>query len=318
MDVPSASFSGFVSPFVAMARHRGIEAPPTRHGRVANREFFEMLARLRHAQRDRSPGVLASPLVGPPCEPSVAAMVTCAPTALDAFAALRSTCGFFIDDVELEAIGDGPHVVLRPVFGDGDVDATHEVAATFLAGGLAYLTRALGAVPEHHAVLRPLRAARAHVRSVFDRVSEAAREPVLLVPRRAVERRLRTANDRMFAWFHRDLTTRAARRGSTPWSDRVRTHLAGVAAPLRTGVVSVAETLGIGTRTLQRSLLAEDTTFERIQGTVLRQRALVGLAHAPSREVARTLGYADASAFHRAVRAWSDRTPGELADQLRG
>ncbi|MEX1367349.1 MAG: AraC family transcriptional regulator [Nannocystaceae bacterium] len=77
--------------------------------------------------------------------------------------------------------------------------------------------------------------------------------------------------------------------------------------------VSVARTLGLSARSLQRGLQALDTSFSEQLDAVRRARALQ-LLRQPQvsvREVAFMLGYADPRAFYRSFRRWTGLTPAE-------
>lgn len=74
----------------------------------------------------------------------------------------------------------------------------------------------------------------------------------------------------------------------------------------------IARTLAMSTRTLQRKLAGEGTTFATLLGEVRFSQALYLLEHAdsPVYEIAFVLGYQDAASFHRAFKQWSGgRTP---------
>lgn len=73
----------------------------------------------------------------------------------------------------------------------------------------------------------------------------------------------------------------------------------------------VAADLAMGERTLQRGLKAEGTSFQRVVGDVRLALARHHLdrPHATIQEVAFLLGYAEPSAFHRAFKRWTGRTP---------
>lgn len=99
-------------------------------------------------------------------------------------------------------------------------------------------------------------------------------------------------------------------------------HRMGFAAKLRrtlraavTGgacsVEDVAAIYGLSRRTLSRRLRAEGTTFEALLEDVRHEVACQLLGHTDllARDVADTLGYADAAAFTRAFRRWSGTTP---------
>ncbi len=75
---------------------------------------------------------------------------------------------------------------------------------------------------------------------------------------------------------------------------------------------SVARTLGMGPRTLQRRLDALETSFQQLLDSVRRTcaaRYVAGSAFT-LQEVAFLLGFGDASNFHRAFKRWYGVTPG--------
>lgn len=76
----------------------------------------------------------------------------------------------------------------------------------------------------------------------------------------------------------------------------------------------VAAHLGWSERTLRRRLAAEGTAYQELLDAVRAAVAaslLAAPASLPVQEVARRLGYADATTFIRAHRRWTGRTPGE-------
>jgi AraC-like DNA-binding protein len=80
----------------------------------------------------------------------------------------------------------------------------------------------------------------------------------------------------------------------------------------------VAETLGISPRTLHRRLQAEGTSYQdeldRVRGK-LAMRYLASRKHTIN-EVASLVGFAQASAFHRAFKSWTGETPAEYQERL--
>jgi AraC-like DNA-binding protein len=75
-------------------------------------------------------------------------------------------------------------------------------------------------------------------------------------------------------------------------------------------IVSTARRLGVSSRTLQRRLADEGTTFERLVDAA--RRRLAGALLAKGVAIAETgalLGYADKAAFYRAFRRWHRTTP---------
>jgi AraC-like DNA-binding protein len=105
-----------------------------------------------------------------------------------------------------------------------------------------------------------------------------------------------------------------AQQAVSPLSVRVLELWRGSAEIARMTMEETAAQLGMSERTLRRRLHIEGTSFP-----ALVQRALGELAarllRDPARsvkEVALTLGFTEPSAFHRALRRWTGKTPGEL------
>src|SRR4029077_15816625 len=76
----------------------------------------------------------------------------------------------------------------------------------------------------------------------------------------------------------------------------------------------IASQLGMSARTLRRRLQAEGTPYPALVQRVQREQAETLLLD-PTRsvkQVAHALGFNDASAFHRAVRRWTGKTPTAL------
>ncbi len=100
----------------------------------------------------------------------------------------------------------------------------------------------------------------------------------------------------------------------TTAEERVR---ASLLERLPTGAGSmgaVAHDLALSTRTLQRRLRDEGTTFQGVLNYTRESLALHYLAESdmPAGEIAFLLGYEDTRSFYRAFRAWTGKTP-ELA-----
>ncbi|MBZ5554633.1 MAG: AraC family transcriptional regulator [Acidobacteriia bacterium] len=85
------------------------------------------------------------------------------------------------------------------------------------------------------------------------------------------------------------------------------------------GVEALARELGMSTRTLQRRLSEEGTSYHRLLEDLrhdLSRKYLLepGLA---TGEVAYLLGFSEPSAFHRAFRQWTGMTPGDYRQRTR-
>jgi AraC-like DNA-binding protein len=91
--------------------------------------------------------------------------------------------------------------------------------------------------------------------------------------------------------------------------------VAGAIAALLPGgeaqIARVARTLGIGTRTLQRRLIARGATFRGLLNTVRHERATRELVESdrPITEIASRLGYAAPSELTRAFQRWTGMGP---------
>jgi len=79
----------------------------------------------------------------------------------------------------------------------------------------------------------------------------------------------------------------------------------------------VAERLGVSSRTLQRQLAGENTTFRELLDGYRHDRA-IELLHQQQLNIvtiAYELGYSEQSSFNRAFRRWTGKTPSEWASQ---
>lgn len=100
-------------------------------------------------------------------------------------------------------------------------------------------------------------------------------------------------------------------------TDRVRVVVAAQLEQGEPGLDRVATCLRISARTLQRHLQAEGGTFREVVDQVRCDRALRHLQerHLAIGEIAFLLGFAEVSAFHRAFRRWTGRTPASYRDR---
>ena len=74
---------------------------------------------------------------------------------------------------------------------------------------------------------------------------------------------------------------------------------------------AVARELAVSTRTLQRRLSDEGTTFQTVLGETRESLAKQYLAHSAlsTGEIAFLLGYEEPNSFYRAFRGWTGETP---------
>lgn len=103
------------------------------------------------------------------------------------------------------------------------------------------------------------------------------------------------------------------RGGERPFLEHVQRE---VVVGLLDGVPPAGRTarrLGLSERSFFRRLQQEGTTYQKVVDDVRRELALQRLREPASSlsEIAYALGFADASAFHRAFRRWTGKNPGE-------
>jgi AraC-like DNA-binding protein len=74
---------------------------------------------------------------------------------------------------------------------------------------------------------------------------------------------------------------------------------------------AIAERLGMSERSLRRRLASEKASFPNIRMEALSARAkqLLTEPEIPIKEIASSLGFSEATAFHRAFRTWTGMTP---------
>lgn len=96
-----------------------------------------------------------------------------------------------------------------------------------------------------------------------------------------------------------------------PWAQRARLQLAQLLAAGDASLPKLAGAMHLSARTLRRRLLDHHTSYKQLLDEVRRDIAYYYVAR--SREsfdqIAGRLGFAEASAFYRAFKRWSDTTP---------
>jgi AraC-like DNA-binding protein len=99
-----------------------------------------------------------------------------------------------------------------------------------------------------------------------------------------------------------------------PYHVRVRWILRQQALMGNVTTSKIGSILGMHSRTLQRRLRDEGTTFDIIKDDVRRELALKYLQHTqlPLMRIAYVLGFSELSAFSRSCRRWFSRPPREL------
>lgn len=98
---------------------------------------------------------------------------------------------------------------------------------------------------------------------------------------------------------------------SDSFANRLRRLISAQLASGGATLTAAAHALKLGERSLQRRLADDGLTFDAIVEEVRRELALRYLADPALAigEIAYLLGYSEPSAFHRAFRRWTGRTP---------
>lgn len=121
-----------------------------------------------------------------------------------------------------------------------------------------------------------------------------------------------TENDEMWRFFAPELRRRLSDLGEAATvTDRVRAALLETLPAGDSSISAVTRQLAMSSRTLQRQLHDEGTTF---QGVLTRTREdlarhYLGRGSMRTAEIAYLLGYDDANSFYRAFRTWTGTTP---------
>jgi AraC-like DNA-binding protein len=215
-------------------------------------------------------------------------------------------------------VGDvGGCVTLRPVVTVGPLDALrhyHEYTFAFL------VTRGqmLGGERVRPSEVRFMHAEPATGTAEHARIFRAPvrfDQPVneLHVPRAVMEIPLRAADPASSAILARTGETMLAADAAEGGNELEHVRKAASAA-LDAGdarLELVARRLGVGARTLQRRLGGHGTTYARILDEVRREKAQRWVEQGTMSlgEIAFGLGFSEPSAFHRAFKRWTGRTP---------
>ncbi|MBV6839409.1 AraC family transcriptional regulator [Xanthomonas campestris pv. merremiae] len=149
----------------------------------------------------------------------------------------------------------------------------------------------------------------------FGRPLEASASPRLVFSTADIERPFLTENHKMWLFFEPSLRQRLAdldRTASTV--ERVRSTLLEALPAGEVSMHAVSKRLGMSSRTLQRRLQEENTTFQQTLDLVRAALAdhYLRKTMMSSAEIALLLGFDDTNSFVRAFRLWTGRTPQAL------
>jgi len=121
-----------------------------------------------------------------------------------------------------------------------------------------------------------------------------------------------TADEGMWRSFEPELRRRLGELDAKATAaDRVRAALLELLPAGESTMPPVAHRLGVSTRTLQRRLHGEGTTFQAVLTATREALARHYLAEPamPAAEISFLLGYEDANSFYRAFHGWTGQTP---------
>jgi len=128
-----------------------------------------------------------------------------------------------------------------------------------------------------------------------------------------------TANRAMWAIFEPELRKRLADlEGNATFSERTQAVLLEGLPSGRFGMGDVARRLAVSSRTLQRRLRGEGTSFKAVVDTTRESLAkhYLGRTQLTGTEIAYLLGFEEPNSFFRAVQRWEGTTPESLRRQL--
>lgn len=202
---------------------------------------------------------------------------------------------------------------------------TDDTAApgALVATELVFLTQLARLATRHR--VEPLRVTSPVLPSPVSEYTEFFGIPIKRGPRCALTfgvadatRPFLTANENLFRMFEPDLQRRLHELdAAADMRERVRTCAMEILASGECSMDEVARRLGVSSRSLQRKLSAEGTSFQR-ELSQLREdlaRHYLTRSHHSTPEVAFLLGYQDTNSFYRAFNGWTGQTPEQIRTQ---
>ncbi|GAB3392068.1 AraC family transcriptional regulator [Amycolatopsis echigonensis] len=121
-----------------------------------------------------------------------------------------------------------------------------------------------------------------------------------------------TENEQMWRFFAPELRRRLSDlQAAASVADRVRAALHETLPAGGSSMTAVTRALAVSSRTLQRQLRLEGTTYQEVLASTREDLARHYLSHGTTRtaEIAYLLGYDDTNSFYRAFRTWTGMTP---------
>ncbi|MEE4306781.1 helix-turn-helix domain-containing protein [Pseudomonas alliivorans] len=133
-----------------------------------------------------------------------------------------------------------------------------------------------------------------------------------------MDRPFLTENHKMWLFFEPDLRQRLSDLDRTcGMLERVRSALLESLPAGEVSMQAVGRKLGVSTRTLQRRLQSEGTSFQQILDTLRESLAHHYLRNTAmsSAEISFLLGFEDPNSFARAFQVWTGKTPGAVRNE---
>lgn len=146
----------------------------------------------------------------------------------------------------------------------------------------------------------------------FGVAPEKGEREMLCFSREDASKPFLTANESMWDFFEPTLRKRLSELdGSESTADRVMSCLYEQLPGGQTSIREVARSLGMSTRTLQRRLKQEETSFQELLSQCREQLARHYLQHSTmsGAEISFLLGFDEPNSFFRAFHAWTGQTP---------
>ncbi|MEH6568678.1 MAG: AraC family transcriptional regulator ligand-binding domain-containing protein [Halioglobus sp.] len=154
---------------------------------------------------------------------------------------------------------------------------------------------------------------------LHSRASFGARQTSIELPSHWLERRSPFYNEDLWRQSHKALSQRMrelADREEQPYTAHITAYLRSCEPPLP-DLAFVAKQLYMSTRTLNRRLQIENSSFRELKSQVLRRWANEYLLTTDNsvENIAAALGYQDTANFRRAFRVWEDCTPRQFKER---
>jgi AraC-like DNA-binding protein len=248
----------------------------------------------------------------------VAHLTTHAPTLRDAVALCIQFQRLLMEGTALTLRERGEAAIIGCEFPRSTVRGDR-LLAEFAVGGVVRLIRSFAG---HAAKLRAVsfeHGRPAHARAYAEVFGGAARfsQPFTGVEldRALLDRRQLHHHPQLFTVLHGEAEAKLEQLAhGQRFVDRVRHYLLSVPPKRMPDMAGVARALGVSARSLRRYLAEDGASYKALVQAVLETRAtqLLGDPNRTIQQTAAELGFSDPSAFQRAFKRWTGKTPGQV------